>query len=111
MKRSPLNKVGKRTKHRWSINARLKHLWEELGITSCELRLPGCVGTFAMGAAHSKKSRFLITDADWMHACLACTHCHQLIEAWPHDQMFKVVSDAIDRRESGLPVAAKNDNP
>ena len=98
MKRSPIKRSGKRTAKRRAINQRLKKLWEAAGITSCELRLPGCLGSWAMGAAHSKKSRFLITDEDWMEAALSCCKCHETIEAWSHEEMHKAVTDAIARR-------------
>jgi hypothetical protein len=77
---------------------KLKKLWLELGIESCELRLPGCMGTWAMGAAHSKKSRFLVTKEDWMEACLACCKCHETIEAWSHEKMKEIVLDTIAKR-------------
>lgn len=93
-----MNKAGARTLKRRNYNKKLKALWESLGITSCEFRLPGCLRTWAMGAAHFRKSRFLQTPEDWMTAALACTHCHQIIEAYSHEAMEKIVLDTIAKR-------------
>lgn len=51
-----------------------------------------------MSAAHSKKSRFLLTDDDWMTAVLSCANCHPIIESWTHEAMEKIVLDTIARR-------------
>lgn len=92
-------KCGKRTLKRRAMNARLKkEVGDRLGIKSCEIKLDGCLMDFAMSWAHSRKSRFLVTDEDWMHAALACCYCHDKIEAMSHEAMFKKVSDAIDKR-------------
>ena len=98
IRRKPMNKAGARTLKRRRFNVKLKKIWLEQGVTSCELRLPGCLGTWAMGAAHSKKSRFLITDDDWLEAALSCCHCHQIQEALPHDEGYKMIMGAIAKR-------------
>lgn len=95
-----MNRIGKRGRQRIAINRRLKAMWVREGITSCELRLPGCVRTFVMSAAHSKKSRYLITDEDWMTAALACCACHDQIEKLSHSAMESHVLTAIARRST-----------
>lgn len=92
-------KAGKRTLKRQAMNKRLKKLFIEKSYPqTCELKLQGCLGTWALTWAHSKKSRFLITDDDWMEAALACVHCHNIIEAKSHEEMFNHVTTAINRR-------------
>ena len=98
MKRTPIKRAGARTLKRRQINVKLKKIWLEQGITSCEIRLPGCLRSFAMGAAHAEKSRFLQTDEQWMTAALACCKCHETIEAWSHEKMKKIVMDTIAKR-------------
>lgn len=98
MKRGGKLKAGKRTKKRIAMNARLKKMAEAKGIHQCEVRLDGCLKTWALTWAHSKKSRFIVTDDEWMEAALACVHCHDKIEAMPHDQMYKIVTEAINNR-------------
>lgn len=48
--------------------------------------------------AHAQKSRFLVTDADWMEAARCCIPCHDHIEAFSHEEMAQVVRAAIDSR-------------
>lgn len=94
-----MNKCGARTLKRRRFNVKLKKIWLEAGITSCELRLPGiCLGTWALSAAHSKKSRYLITDEDWLEACLADCACHEAIEKMSHEEMHRLVTEAIAKR-------------
>jgi hypothetical protein len=93
-------RAGKRTKKRVAMNARLKKMAIDKGITRCELRLPGCLKTWALTWAHSKKSRFLITEEDWMEAALCCVACHEKIEAMSHELMHKKVTEAIERRRA-----------
>ena len=91
--------VGPRTKKRRVMNQRLKKRHIEKGYPqSCELKLDGCLEAWALSWAHSRKSRFLQKDEDWMHACLACVSCHNKVEAMSHDAMFAVVSRAINNR-------------
>ena len=80
------------------MSQKLKALLEPLGITSCELRMKGCLGSWVLSMAHSRKSRFLTDDEKWMHACLACNSCHDKVEAMSHEEMFRLVSDAIAKR-------------
>jgi len=81
------------------MNLRLKKMFLDRGLPqTCEIKLEGCLRTFALSWAHSKKSRFLIEDSDWMEAALACPHCHGKIEAMSHEQMFEHVMKAIKAR-------------
>ena len=98
IRRKPMNKAGARTLKRRRMNQKLKAILGPLGITSCELRMQGCLGSWALSMAHSRKSRFLTDDEKWMHACLACHACHDKAEAMSHEKMFEVVSEAIAKR-------------
>jgi hypothetical protein len=92
--------AGKRTIKRRAMNLRLKKMFLEKGYQqTCELKLEGCLRTFALSWAHSRKSRFLTDDEKWMHACLSCCSCHDKAEAMSHDEMFKLVSGAIEKRD------------
>lgn len=77
--------------------ARLKKLFFSWGITACELRLPDCKG-FPEGFAHSKKRRFLVTEADWIEVALACNSCHDRVEASSHGVMARFIRRVIARR-------------
>lgn len=91
--------IGKRTLKRRAMNLRLKKMFLDRGLAqSCELNEDGCMRTFALSWAHSKKSRFILSNEDWMEAALACPHCHDKIEAMSHDAMYEKVMGAISRR-------------
>lgn len=93
--------AGKRTRKRVAMNKRLKKLLEGLGITRCEINLPGCLINFALGFAHSKKSRFIITNDDWMEAALCCPMCHDKLDnRMSHEEMERLVKSAIEKRSN-----------
>lgn len=92
--------AGKRTIKRIAMNKRLAKMFIDRGLPqTCEIKLDsGCMRTFSLSWAHSKKSRFIVSDSDWMEAALACPHCHGKIEAMSHEQMYEHVMEAIGRR-------------
>jgi hypothetical protein len=91
--------IGKKTLKRRAMNLRLKKRHIENGYPqTCEIKLPKCMGSWANGWAHSKKSRYITTDELWMTAVLACPQCHETIEAMSHDAMEKIVLDIIANR-------------
>ena len=91
--------VGKRTQKRQAVNHKLNRA---LQIKECELKLPGCWRIVKLTWAHSKKSRFLVTLKDWLTAARACIHCHDIVEAMPHEEMEKVINAAIAKRPAHL---------
>lgn len=79
----------------WSkVRARLKKTFENLGITFCEI----CGSTFNLSFAHSKKRRFITSEAELTEVCLICIPCHQEIETLPHVEMHRKVIEIIERR-------------
>jgi hypothetical protein len=100
-------KMGKKTAQWNAIRRRLKVEFEERGITSCELRLPGCMPYFALSFAHAKKRRKLREDApegdpeNIRTVCVACGHCHPIIEQLKSETMCKLVMEAIEKRGHG----------
>lgn len=94
--RKPI-KAGKRTLKRQAMNRRLN----KLGIDQCEIRMPKvCTPHFGLTWAHATKSRYLVTDEDWMRAARCCLPCHMLIEAMSHEAMFLIVTKAIAKRDT-----------
>lgn len=59
----------------------------------------GCWKTSHLTWAHSKKSRFLVTEKDWQEAARACIYCHSLIEEKKHPEMERIIKAAIARRK------------
>ncbi len=77
-------KKGKKTiaweKHREN----LKKEYYDKGITTCELRLPGCWINNALGFAHKHKRSWYLDCPDLLgsfnETLLACNPCHSIIE-------------------------------
>lgn len=89
--------IGPRTERRAKENAKLR----KLQISHCEIRIPGiCQGRYFLTWAHSKKSRYLVTEKDWQEAARACVACHDHIEAKSHKEMRRIIVEAIMRRAS-----------
>jgi hypothetical protein len=67
-----------------NIVPKLKRIYQEKGITSCELRLPGCLNNWALGFAHRHKRRWYLGKenllSDFNQTVLACVKCHDTIE-------------------------------
>ena len=49
-------------------------------------------------AAHSKKRRFIKTEAEFREIAILCVICHQEIERLPHDEMEARVKAIIEAR-------------
>lgn len=79
--------------------ARQKIRFEKMGITTCELRLPGCWHDTALGFAHLDKRRFLKPEELSQVALLCSPVCHAYVERLPRPEMRKIIQGIIDRRE------------
>jgi len=77
-------KLGKRTKTWNKDRAKLKLIYQEKGITTCELRFEGCWVNNALGFAHKHKRSYYLLWPDQLgtftETILACNPCHQKIE-------------------------------
>ena len=67
------------------LRAKLKILYQEKGITRCELRLPGCMDTFGMSFHHRHKRVWYLKYpkllGDFNQTVLTCAYCHDKAEA------------------------------
>lgn len=78
-----------------------KELYEYLNsmnISTCEARFDGCLGTFALGLAHSMKRSKIKTQEDLKEAALLCSECHFKIEYSAPDEMKRIVKEIIENR-------------
>lgn len=82
-----MGKVGIWTKQR----EKLKREYLKKGITTCELRLPGCWYSNALGFAHRYKRADPRCEHTFKGTILACNPCHDKIEYdWKlSEKMFK----------------------
>lgn len=71
----------------------LAEKWKDKA-TRCEI----CgIGMF-LTAAHSKKRRFIKTEAEFREIAILCVICYQEIERLPHDEMEARVKAIIEAR-------------
>jgi hypothetical protein len=77
-------KLGKHGKNNLLANKRLKKIFQEEGITSCEVNLKGCTGSFGLTFAHRHKRIFYHSNmhllSDFNHVLVCCLNCHILLE-------------------------------
>lgn len=85
---------------RWDRERRLLRTeFMAAGITRCELTLPGCFGEHALGFAHTKKRRNItVASGDLRRVVLACSCCHDQVEAAGELVMGAVLEKVIDGR-------------
>ncbi len=93
-----VKKVGKRGAERKEINNKLFDFFAEKGIISCEANLEGCLKNSYLTFAHSKKSRKIHTQEDWLEVGLLCVECHSQIEGWKADDMLSFIQEIISKR-------------
>lgn len=89
-------KVGKKTKAWEQARKELKDEFFKKGITTCELRMPGCWFNNALSFAHTRKRRNM---DDIKRVVLACIPCHQIVEAWPESKMEEYLENIIKNRK------------
>jgi|GEM_PF-3554258 len=92
-----MKRIGRRTKMNQKGNRDGDKVIAADGVTSCELRLPGCLGSYMLQRAHRRKRRFCDQSELAVFAIL-CGHCHTQIEFLSPGEMFDSVNDAILRR-------------
>lgn len=94
--------IGPRTIRRQKENAILRKKVRdtrcELGPVLLELLGVNVCTKHATCWAHSKKSRYLTTSADWQEAAHSCIPCHYYIEPLGRKKMAVLVKAAIARR-------------
>lgn len=97
MKNTPLRRVGK--KNWWiPLRAKAKVAFESAGVTTCEVRRPGCWRDNALGFCHSLKRRNIHTEEEKREVILGCNICHDALELLPEDVMYRTVREIILRR-------------
>ncbi len=74
MKRSPLNRRGKKTVQWEHIRRELKVAFARVGITACEICLPQCWNNYALSFCHTKR-RADCTVKDLERVVLGCAAC------------------------------------
>lgn len=92
-----MRKVGKIGRINIDANEKLKYIFEQKDIRSCELRHPGCTCQYALTFAHRHKRIWYRSRpemlSDFNQVLLLCQHCHAYIEYSPyltHDAFMRL---------------------
>jgi hypothetical protein len=76
--------MGKQTEINKKANKKLKKLFGETHIRSCELQLEGCTGSWGLQFAHRHKRAWYYPQPDKLvefnQVVLSCPVCHRKIE-------------------------------
>lgn len=92
-------KPGRKSELELKIEARYKKLFEERGITTCEVQLDGCLYNDHLSWAHIDKRDRMTLEEYLCCVVLACIDvCHNTIERLHHELMRNVVGHMIDER-------------
>ena len=85
-----MNKIEQWNKAR----TRLKKIFQEKGITTCEAKLEGCMRNFALSFHHRHKRYWYIKRPelleDFNQVILTCANCHFILEGDKklHEELF-----------------------
>ena len=100
-----VKRESKTAEWKW-VRAQLVMEFAAMGVTRCELNLPGCWRTKWLSFAHSVKRAAIRHDAKrdepeslW-YVILCCVPCHQQIERLPKAEMRAAVVQAVERRSN-----------
>lgn len=92
-------KPGRKSKLELALEARYKELFEERGITTCEVQLDGCLYNDHLSWAHIDKRDSMTLEEYLCCVVLSCVDvCHDTIEKLQHEEMRNVVGHMIDER-------------
>lgn len=98
-----MNRYGKsnRSRERRQWAKELSEYWQAKGtIDYCELRLPGCVGTFGLAPAHSLDRRYIHTREQYFEVLALCQKCHWIVDReMPKDERERLFKEVIANRE------------
>ena len=100
----PIRKIGKIGKRNAQSNRILKSIYEEKGITKCEVGFIGCSGGSFLSFAHKHKRHFYLSQpkllSSFNETLLACINCHSKLEV---DKDLTVSTfDRLRGPESGM---------
>jgi hypothetical protein len=105
LRRTPLRQSGKKTRAWAKARKRLKPVFDQKGITTCEAQLEGCLGDDGLGFAHLLKRRNLPDEdlGDPDKVVLLCNYCHWAVEKRGEERMKtaleRIISTRLERQE------------
>lgn len=93
-----LRRLGPKGREWARVRRSLKCEFVGLGVTTCELRLPGCMVDNGLGFAHALKRRHITTPEDMRRVALLCNFCHQIVELQGEAKMSRIIDSIIRHR-------------
>jgi hypothetical protein len=93
-----MRRDGKKTREWNRVRRQLKCQFVGMGVTTCELNLPGCMVDNGLGFAHALKRRHITNDEDMRRVILACNFCHNVLELNGEAKMSRIVDSIITKR-------------
>ena len=97
-----MRRIGPKTAAWMEAREHLKHRFEEMQVTTCELHWPHhCWRNNGLSFAHSKKRRFIEGDEIY-EVALLCPIAHDMVERLSHREMYNVIREIIKNREEKL---------
>lgn len=90
-----INPVGKKIKAWNKARREIKHEFENLNITTCEV----CGTDNNLSFAHRVKRRFITDEKELKTVALLCIFHHEQIENAGHEIMFNRINEIIEKRE------------
>lgn len=95
---TPMRRLGRKGLEWVRVRRQLKCEFRGLGITTCELGLPGCMVDNGLGFAHALKRRHVATLADLRRVALLCNNCHDTLELNGEAKMCRIIDSLIAKR-------------
>ena len=79
-----MNKIGKIGRINFDARRKIATQCFDLGIETCEIRFPGCMGTFGIAPAHKQPREWYRTKPELLyhrdHWRAACQWCHEILD-------------------------------
>lgn len=94
-----IKKAGKKSKE-WSVvRKEVLEYFESIGLPQvCELQYENCLGGMFLTLAHSKRRRKIENAEQLKELIYACSKCHELLDALPHNETEEIVKKIIAKR-------------
>jgi len=79
----------------------LSQYWQNKGvIETCEVRMPGCFGTYGLSPAHSKDRDEIHSKEEFFEVVCACNFCHTALDQkMSKDARLIFVKAIIEQRD------------
>ena len=85
MKKTKLNPLGKVGRANKEARDKIAEIARQHNLTSCEIKLEGCMGTFGVAPAHKHRRGWYKGDveklSDYNEWVVGCNYCHEKIDA------------------------------